>query len=155
VPTPHADLRELVHLIGTWRGAGEGHYPTIEPFTYEEEVEFRHSGKPLLAYAQMTRRADGTPLHSERGYWRTAGGSGVELVLAHSFGAVEVAGGTAAGRTIETRSSTIHGTPSAKRIDEVRRRLTWNGDALVYDLWMDAVGAGLHHHLHARLERVD
>ncbi|MFP3914813.1 MAG: heme-binding beta-barrel domain-containing protein, partial [Actinomycetota bacterium] len=38
-------------LAGTWQGGGKGTYPTIEGFTYEEEVVLtRLPAKPILAY---------------------------------------------------------------------------------------------------------
>jgi len=51
----HPDLEALTPLLGTWSGRGEGHYPTIQPFEYLEEVVFSHVGKPFLAYAQISR----------------------------------------------------------------------------------------------------
>ena len=33
--------------MGTWRGPGEGHYPTIADFGYLEELIFSHVGKPF------------------------------------------------------------------------------------------------------------
>jgi hypothetical protein len=35
-----ASLLPLAPLLGVWRGNGQGVFPTIEPFAYEEEVRF-------------------------------------------------------------------------------------------------------------------
>src|SRR6058998_1208957 len=92
-PTPplHPDVLPLAGLVGTWRGEGAGEYPTITPFRYSEEVTFRSTGKPFLAYEQRTWALDdGRPLHSEMGFWRPQPGGGLEVVLAHPTGVVEV-----------------------------------------------------------------
>src|ERR1700740_1433826 len=58
-------------LLGEWRGEGHGSWGEGAPFAYREEVFFRHSGKPFLAYGQRTAALDdGRPLHAETGYWR-------------------------------------------------------------------------------------
>lgn len=152
-PPLHPALTGVAFLLGTWHGRGEGHYPTIAPFAYEEDVEFWHAGKPFLGYLQRTRGADGTPLHSETGYWRAPGDGRIELVLSHSFGLSEIGEGKVDGTTIDVDSTALTRTPSAKLIEQVRRRMSVSGDTLTYDLWMDAVGVGLHHHLHATLTR--
>ena len=86
----HPAVAHLAPLLGTWRGAGRGHYPTIDPFEYTEEVTFGHVGKPFLAYNQRTKGADGAPLHAECGYWRPAGEQGLELLIVHPSGIAEI-----------------------------------------------------------------
>lgn len=142
-------------LAGTWRGGGAGEYPTIEPFTYTEElVVLPVPGRPVAHWRSTTRDAvSGEPRHAESGFLRAAG-EGVELVVAHSFGIVEAAAGTLEAGLLSLRSTGLLGTASAKRVDEVVRRYEQAGDALTYTLAMAAVGRPLTHHLRAELHRV-
>lgn len=149
-------------LLGTWRGTGEGSYPTIEPFAYTEEITFGHVGKPFLAYGQKTRRldpggsADGAPLHAESGYWRP--GDVIEVVLAHPTGLLESLSGrfipAEGGGTFELRCPAVLTTASAVEVTATERRIVVDGDTLTYDVAMAAVGQPLTHHLSATLQRV-
>jgi len=158
-PELHPTLTPLAFLLGEWEGPGEGHYPTIEPFTFTEHLTFGHLGKPFLAYLQRTRAADGSPMHTESGYLRvtgpTAEGEGhvVELVLSMPTGVAEVLVGTVQGRVVELASTLVGLTPSAKRVEATERTLRLDGDRLVVDTAMAAVGQPLTHHLHSELRR--
>lgn len=160
-PDLHPAIAPLASLVGTWRGSGEGSYPTIEPFSYVEEVTFGHVGKPFLAYGQKTRNAvDNLPMHAETGYWRLIDGHDVEVVLSHPTGILEqllgsFEAGTAEGDVIDLTSSAISLTPTAKSVTEVTRRFVISGDVLTYQMSMAAVGEPLTHHLAAELHRVE
>lgn len=150
----HPDVEPLAFLLGSWRGEGAGQYPTIEPFGYVEEISFVHVGKPWLLYSQRTRHAvEDRPLHAETGYFRPVGGGRLELVMAYPTGHVEVSAGAVAGATIELHTASLAATPTAKRVDEVVRRITVDGDELRYELAMAAVGLPLTPHLKATLHR--
>ncbi len=153
-PTLHADIAPIAALLGTWRGTGAGSYPTIESFEYREEVTFGHVGKPFLAYGQRTRHAvTDLPLHAETGYWRLPGPDRVELVIAHPTGIVEVLVGSFDGTAFDLRTDSVTGTPTAKSVTEVHRRVELDGDELRYEVAMAAVGQPLTHHLAATLHR--
>ncbi len=162
----HPDVAILAPLLGTWSGHGEGEYPTIEPFGYEETVTFGHVGKPFLAYQQRTTASDdGRPLHAETGYWRVPGPGLAEIVLAHPTGVTEVLDGFAAPNVtsgaggdddtliIDVRSTTIGLSPTAKSVTRTERTFEVTGDVLRYTFRMAAVGQPLQHHLSATLHR--
>ncbi|NIR39009.1 MAG: FABP family protein [Actinobacteria bacterium] len=154
----HAACEALSPLLGTWRGKGEGHYPTIEDFDYLEELTFSHVGKPFLAMTQRTRdsRSD-APLHAEVGYLRPQPNRGIEMVLTQPTGVVEIHNGSITERhgavVVDLRTERVEGTRTAKPITEVRRRLEVTGDTLVSEMWMAAMGQPLTHHLRAELTR--
>lgn len=153
---PHPDLAALAGLVGTWRGEGTGHYPTIAAFTYGEEVTFQATPKPYLAYRSRTwLLPDNRPAHAEVGYWRCPGGAGlVEVVLTHPFGVVEVQEGTVDGPAITLASTALAATSTAKDITGIERRFLLEGDRLSYQVAMAAVGLEMTAHLTAELRRV-
>ncbi len=154
----HSDCEPLAFLLGTWRGDGQGEYPTIESFGYVEEVTFGHVGKPFLAYSQKTKHADtGQPLHAETGYLRAVGQGRVEFVVSQPSGIVELHHGSLQQYTLDLTLDGVHTTPAAKSVTDVHRML-WveDGDGspvLKYTVAMAAVGEPLTHHLRASLIR--
>ena len=145
----------LEALVGTWRGEGGGDYPTIAAFTYTEEIVIGAvPGKPRFSYVSRTRGADGEPLHSESGFLRLGPDDRVELVLAHGFGAVEVAEGEMSNGRLELLSTAFARTSTAKVIEATSRSYRLDGDTLTYDIAMAAVGQPLTHHLKAELHRI-
>jgi uncharacterized protein YceH (UPF0502 family) len=149
------EVAPLAAFVGTWRGGGDGSYPTISPFTYTEEIELRPvPGKPMLAYRSSTRATtDGRALHGESGFVRLVDGGGVELVVAQGSGLVEVADGVLDGDELVLVSTGVTGTTTAKRVDATERRYRVDGATLTYDVAMAAVGQPLLPHLHATLHR--
>lgn len=154
-PKMHQAVEPIAFLVGTWRGSGTGHYPTIENFGYEEETRFWHSGKPFLFYIQRTwAPRSGDAMHTEMGYWRPTENGNIEVVLTHSFGIVEVAGGKIEGRKISLESSSLTSTPTAEKVEALARIYEESDDVLTYELKM-AFGANeLQPHLGAELKRV-
>ncbi len=159
-PELHPLNSTLIPLLGSWRGPGQGAYPTIDSFDYGEELNFGHVGKPFVAMSQRTKEAStGLPLHAEAGYLRPQSGGSVELVLAQPSGILEILLGSAqateAGLVLDLASETVVTSPSAKVVRETRRRFVVDGDTLSVDMWMAAMGEPLTHHLHSVLQRVD
>lgn len=153
----HPGIAILAPLLGTWAGHGSGDYPTIDDFSYLEEVTFGHVGKPFLSYAQRTRGEDGTPMHAETGYLRVPAAGRAELVLAQPSGVTEVDEGTVTADgevlVIELSSTSVGLTSTAKEVLAVERSIRVAGDELTYTVLMGAMGLPLQHHLTATLRR--
>lgn len=152
------NLSPLAPLVGTWRGTGSGHYPTITDFSYTDEWQFIDVGKPFLLFVERTWHPEtGAPMHTETGYLRIPAPGVIEIVAAIPTGQAELGTGsvTAAGGvlTIELAAE-VRNTPSAKQVDRIARRFIVTGDTLDYAMTMAAVGVGDTPHLEARLARV-
>ncbi|WP_167476880.1 peroxynitrite isomerase [Nocardia arthritidis] len=157
---PHPAIAPLAPLLGTWRGDGQGEYPTIQPFGYLEEVRFGHLGRPFLTYRQRTRAADdGRPLHAETGYLRCPSPDRVELILAHPTGITEICEGSLTfedgALRMELDSTSIGRSSTAKLVTALGRSIRQTGDTIDYTLRMAAVGEPMQHHLAASLKRAD
>lgn len=153
-PEPHPDLAPLAMLLGDWAGEGRGRWGDGAPFAYREEVAFRHSGKPVLAYTQRTVALDdGRPLHSEMGFWRTRPGGAVEVVMAHPTGFAEIELGTVAGGRVRLATASVERTPTAKVVTRLERDLEVDGDRLHYVVRMATDGGAARWHLEAVLQR--
>lgn len=153
-PPIHPDMHALDFLIGTWKGEGRGGYPTIESFTYLEQVTFEQVGKPFLFYQQKTSSPQGQPLHAEAGYFRAPGSGVVELVIAQPTGMAEIHAGQVSGSDIELSAQEVVRTPTAKSVTAVKRTISVDGDTMQYRLDMAAVGQPIQFHLAATLRRV-
>jgi hypothetical protein len=149
-------LAPVAFLLGTWRGEGEGQYPSIKPFRYREEVRFTHNGKPFLIYTQRTEAIDtGQPMHGEAGYLRSVGGGNVEFVIAQPIGYAEISLGRVDGQRIDVECNSVGRTPTAKPVTSISRSLWLDGEMLRYELKMGMEGVALVRHLMASFRRSD
>ncbi len=152
-------LVPLAFLLGRWGGEGIGGYPTIEGFRYRQEVEFSHAGMPVLAYRSTAWLLDdaGAVVRlsaREVGWWRPQPDGGVEAVLAHPSGIVEVYVGTVTGQQVELSTDVVARTATAKEVSANHRLYGLVEGALLYAVDMAAVGQPLQPHLSARLDRL-
>lgn len=154
-PERHELLEPIAFLLGTWRGKGEGIYPTVDPFSYEEEAVFTHTGRPFLLYTSKTwSPGSGRPMHAETGFIRAVGEGRLESVITHAFGIAEISEGRVEGTTLEVSSKTLASSSTAKTVQAVTRRLEVGGDVLTYDIAMAFGGHELQNHLKAELGKV-
>jgi hypothetical protein len=155
--TPLApNLAPVASLLGTWKGEGAGSYPTIDDFSYTEEITFTDVGKPFLHYVQKTWGPTGAPMHTETGYLRIPGDGTAEFVLAQPTGQTELCEGTVRcdgdGVVLEFHASLVN-SASAKQVTSTHRRYDFSGDEVTSTFAMAAVGQAMTHHLRAQLRR--
>jgi hypothetical protein len=153
----HEDIASIAFLLGTWRGEGKGSFPTIDPFTYREELLFEHVGEPYLLYRQESwDTVTGDPVHFERGFLRPGENGGeLELCLAHPLGLTEIAHGALEGTSfsLETDAGGIGRSRTGMDVRSVIRRYRVDGDAMTYELDMATGETPLTRHLDATLRR--
>ena len=151
----HPELAAVGFLVGNWSGCGRGSYPGSEPFDYEEELTFSHTGKPVLMYTMRTSLGPGgPPSHAEHGFWRCRDGNHVDCVAAHATGHVEISSGMVDRTAVEMASTSVAAWPGSKEVVALGRRLQLAGDILTDRLEMQAVGQMLQAHVVAELRRV-
>ncbi|BBN09021.1 THAP domain-containing protein 4 [Marchantia polymorpha subsp. ruderalis] len=153
-PALHPKLQSVAFMLGTWRGEGEGGFPTIKSFKYGEEIKLWHVGKPVIAYTQKTwKAASGEPMHAESGYFRPTSDGSIEAVIAQSTGLAEVQKGTydSAKQSLELRSSLVG---NASKVVEIKRMFHVEGDELAYTVEMGTQTHELQPHLRAVLKKV-
>ncbi|TCN54776.1 uncharacterized protein DUF1794 [Rhodococcus sp. SMB37] len=155
-PADNDPLGELAAFAGRWVGGGEGHYPTIEDFSYDETIEFASiPGKPFLMYVSRTRhRTEARPLHTENGYLRNSGND-IELLVSQPTGFVEIQRGRLSHGVLDLVTVVLERSPDSKPVHELARRYVLDGDTLTYDLWMAHADTPLTHHLRAQLQRAN
>jgi hypothetical protein len=151
----HPAVEPLSYLLGTWRGQGEGGFPTINSFNYGEELQFSHPGnKPVIAYSQKTwKLSSGEPMHAESGYWRPKPDGTLEVVIAQSTGLVEVQKGTYNGeeKVVKLHSELVG---NASKVREITRVFKLVNEELVYTVEMATSLNSLQPHLKASLTKL-
>ncbi|KAL0537550.1 hypothetical protein IC582_026529 [Cucumis melo] len=153
-PSIHPAVTPLSFLLGTWRGKGDGGFPTINSFSYGEELHFSHSGKPVISYSQKTWKLDSKePMHAESGYWRPKPDGTIEVVIAQSTGLVEVQKGTfnAEEKVIKLQSELVG---NASKVKEISRVFKLVDGELSYVVQMATALTSLQPHLKALLTKV-
>lgn len=158
-PDLHPALLGLLPFIGTWRGFGQGGYPSIDDFNYAQEIRFSHDGRPFLHYTARSWLIDEErrPLRAasqEHGFWRPRGKDEVEVLLAHPTGVAEIYVGRIDRLTIELSTDVVARTETAKDVSANHRLYGIVDGGLFYAVDMAAMGHPLTPHLSARLLRV-
>jgi hypothetical protein len=153
----HPDVRSLAFLLGTWRGEGKGDYPTIDAFSFGEEITVDHVGDAFLRVDQRSWLLDdGSPLHFERGFLRPGAGDEWELTLAHPLGLTEIAHGRRDGRSFEFRTGPggVGRTRTGMAVTGLIRRFEVDGDRWRSTMDMATDDTPMTRHLAAELQRV-
>ncbi len=154
----HPDLMPVAFLLGHWQGNGRGDYPTIDAFQFGQEVGFTHDGRPFLHYFSRTwliddRGGEVRPLALETGFLRPQQDGGVELMLAHQGGFVEIYYGKVDGAKIELGTDAVVRTRTAKEYVGGHRLYGLVDGELLWTFDMAAVGQPMQSHIWARLRR--
>ena len=152
-------LVPLGWLIGRWEGAGVVGYPTIESANFGQEVEFWHDGRPFLHYRSQAWLLDDEgeqvrPLASEVGFWRPQVGGGLEVLLTHPTGIVEIYVGTVEGPRITLQTDLVARTETAKEYTAATRLYGLVESDLMWVMDMAAVGQPLQSHVSGQLKRL-
>ncbi|KAM7250674.1 hypothetical protein ACFE04_022557 [Oxalis oulophora] len=153
--TVHPTVAPLSYLLGTWRGQGEGGFPSINSFNYGEELHFSHSStKPVISYSQKTWKLDsGAPMHAETGFWRPKPDGSIEVVIAQSTGLLELQKGTFDGQDKLVRLSSQL-VANASKVKEITRVFKLVNGELSYEVQMATHLTNLQSHLKAVLKKL-
>lgn len=154
----HPALAPVAFLLGHWHGNGHGDYPTIERFAFGQEAAFTHDGRGFIHYFSRTWLVDDEghevrPLALETGFFRPQPDGGLEVVLAHSTGFVEIYYGTVEGAAIKLATDAVVRTASAKGYSAGQRLYGLVEGDLLWTFDMAAEGEALQSHIWARLQR--
>ena len=90
-------------------------------------------------------------MHAEVGYLRPVGTTGVELVLAHPSGIVEIQAGTLEGQRMRLETTLVGLAPTAKDVRSLTRSIDVADGHMHYVIELAAVGQDLQFHLEATL----
>ena len=173
IPTDlHPDLMPVSWLLGTWRGNGKGEYPTVEAYSFEQELVFAHDGRPFLHYfsrAWVTgENGERTsPGALETGFLRLGpdspphdddetapAGHQVELVLAQSTGYAEVWYGVVDGPRLTLATDVVARTSTAEDYTAGQRMYGLVEGDLMYACDVAALDQPMQSHTWGRLARV-
>ncbi len=141
-------------LLGTWQGRGEGSFPTMDSFAYEEEIEFSSLGVPAIRYTQHAwLPADRQLLHLEMGLWRAQPDGRLVVTIALPR-VTELSEGTIEDGRIHLVSRHVERGTGGAGLIAVARRYELREGSLEYRISMATDGVPeLTGHLEGRLQR--
>lgn len=158
-PTMHPDNAPLAWMLGTWAGAGVVGYPTMTSRNFGQEVEVTHDGRPFLQWTSRTWLLDedggkDEVYAVETGFWRPQGDDGVELVLAHPTGVVEMYYGETAPAKVELRTDSVVRSPQAPEYAAAQRLYGYVNGNMMWVMDMASDGHEMQSYMSAELKRV-
>lgn len=139
-------------LIGTWESSSAvGVYPTIKDFNYEEVLEFKENGQPLLHFNSITK-INAKTMHCENGFLRLLKPQSnlVTSLEAHNFGITVIYEGSIEGDSIVLNSTEISRISTAKEphVTQLRKIIQLvNDNELKIDVDMATGATPLTNHL--------
>ncbi len=126
---------QLAPLIGTWRGEGDGTFPTMAPFQYQEEIRFDDLGGDVAYFQRAWDPASGMVLHAEVGIWRATGNGTVIATIAQAR-RTEVSEGTIQDGVVELASTGTGAATDVMPVTASRRSYRLSGHELSYEYAM-------------------
>jgi hypothetical protein len=155
----HPNCAPLAWLLGGWRGNGEGDYPTIEKFTWGQELIFQQDGRPFLHYMARSwvTDAEGNKVRDaaqETGFLRCHEGGEVEWLLTHNIGISELWHGKVEGAKLHLTTDAVMRAGTAKEVTAGQRMYGLVEGDLWFAMDMAAVGQELQPHLWGKLVRI-
>jgi hypothetical protein len=155
----HPNCAPLAWLLGGWRGNGEGDYPTIEKFTWGQELIFQQDGRPFFHYMARSwvTDAEGNKVRDaaqETGFFRCHDNGEVELLLTHNIGISELWHGRVDGARLQLTTDAVMRASTAKEVTAGQRMYGLVEGDLWYAMDMAAVGQELQPHLWGKLVRL-
>lgn len=144
---------DLSFLIGTWRGQGEGGFPSVEDFRYREQMTFTDAGDGVLVYREEAWDDGGEPVHSETGYLRALDDGTIDFALAYPFGVAEVMEGFVEETKLTLASRSVGVTNHGEPVIGLTRVIEVGQGALVYETLMETPKQTMARHLRGTLTR--
>jgi hypothetical protein len=130
----------LGHLLGRWEGTGSGEFPTLDSFTYREQLDMTEHGVGVVHYVQRTWRlvnGVGVGSHMETGFISVRDDNSVYILNAQGSDRVEVLQGR---WTLDNDVASIDVNSAVLAHDDrmIRswRNITMNGRELSYFMGM-------------------
>lgn len=146
-------------LEGTWEGAGNAGYPTIQPVKYSEILSFtRDSSSDILFYRQITRIIEPAEqkdeiIFDECGFFIEKDGM-LKIANAQKSGRVEIYDCTVEESGGEINISAVNIMTNDTKLTRVTRFFKIKGSTLTYELKMELVNSpGLKTHLLCSLQK--
>ena len=162
-------LDPLRWLEGKWKGEGTGGFPTMDDFSFEDEMYFKtnaegYTNEPIIHFEEVARVRENEELvfkHWETGYFKPAKNASIQFYNCHNTGRIEIIYGYFKSVDEQAKSFEIVFNSNDVRNDEgtavmrsSQRIFTLKGDTLHYSLDMSTEDIEeMTHHLEVSLRR--
>ncbi|MEO9801941.1 MAG: heme-binding beta-barrel domain-containing protein [Reichenbachiella sp.] len=142
-------IEPFTWLKGNWRGHGTGGFPTIEPFEFDDQMEFKlleedFKKEPLIRFdetAWLIAKGKHNFMHWETGFIRPLGDGTVQLYVSHNTARMEFTVGKFESVDHNSKSFKIvfssiflRNDTGLKNALQSKRTISFDRDQLTYDL---------------------